>query len=107
MQQCKPYDCPKGASSGKVIQKEEIPAEKPSGHPKSLAVTGQTGRIRVDFSDLWTQVLKSGNETGHNNSNLTLQDASVECSEMGTISNDGSHLCFYPQPIPNHYLNRF
>lgn len=93
MQQCKPHDCLKGASSAKIILKEAIPEEKSNGHSESLAVTSQTGRIWVDFSDQWTQVLKSGKKTGHNNSNLTLQNTSVECSEMGTIRNGGSHLC--------------
>jgi hypothetical protein len=74
--------------------KEAIPEEYSGGHPESLVVTDQTGRIRADFSVGRTQVRISGKKAGHNNSSLTLQDTPVECSEMGTIRNDGSHLCF-------------
>ena len=35
----------------------------------------------------------SGKEAGRNNRNLAQQETPVECSEMGTIRNDGSHLC--------------
>jgi hypothetical protein len=41
----------------------------------------------------------SGKEAGQNNSNLALHEIQVECGEMGTISNDGSHLCFM-QELP-------
>jgi hypothetical protein len=43
MQQCKPYDYLKGASSVKIIQQEAIPDEKSIGHSESLVVTSQTG----------------------------------------------------------------
>jgi len=39
--------------------------------------------------------LKTGKKAGPNNRNLTQQETPVECSEMGTVRNDGSHLCFY------------
>jgi hypothetical protein len=48
--------------------KEAIPEEYSGGHPESLVVTDQTGRIRADFSVGRTQVRISGKKAGHNNS---------------------------------------
>lgn len=81
--------------------KEAIPDEYSGGYPESLVVTDQARRIRADFSVKWTQVRIPGKKAGHNNSSLTLQDTPVECSEMGTISDDGSHLCFILVPLTN------
>jgi hypothetical protein len=57
-------------------------------------VTHPGGKTRAEISGKYPQGENRGKKTGHNNSNLALQDISMESSGMGTISNDGSHLCY-------------
>jgi hypothetical protein len=93
-QQCLLTVCHSGASSGKINFQQAIPEGKSRGHPKSLMVTDQTGRIWAVQSGYRTKVPETGRQAGRNNSNLALCHTPVACSEMGTISNDGSHFVF-------------
>lgn len=53
-----------------------------------------------------TEKMFPGKEAGQNNRRLAQQETPVECCEMGIISNDGSHLCFYtPGSISPDTLN--
>jgi len=49
---------------------------------------------RAAFSELKPKGSSQGRKAGQNNRSLALHNISMKGNEMGTISDDGSHLCF-------------
>jgi len=83
-------------SGGRSVRegfRREQSRRKTNGPSGPLEVTLQEGGIRADFSEQGRKAdLRERSRS--NNSNLAQHEIQVECCEMGTISNDCSHLCF-------------
>jgi len=76
------------------FQKREIFSEE----QRTIRMPGRKKPVMKDqgrFFWIITEKPLPGKEAGQNNRRLAQQEAPVECCEMGIISNDDSHLCFY------------